>query len=161
MLAAFFIAWIIFNGRITMEILLFGAVISTVMFYFICKYMNYNPQKEKNFYRNILPFCGYLFLLIKEIIIANIAVFRLILNGNEVVEPIIVRIKPDLKSEFLRVVLANSITLTPGTITVSISEEELVVHCLDKSLAEGMEQSQFVKMLQRMERGGQEHGIDL
>lgn len=161
MLAAFFIAWIIFNGRITLEILLFGAVISTVMFCFICKYMNYNPQKEKNFYRNILPFCGYLFLLIKEIIIANIAVFRLILNGNEVVEPIIVRIKPDLKSEFLRVVLANSITLTPGTITVSISEEELVVHCLDKSLAEGMEQSKFVKMLQRMERGGQEHGIDL
>ena len=99
--------------------------------------------------------------MIKEIIIANIAVFRLILNGNEVVEPIIVRIKPDLKSEFLRVVLANSITLTPGTITVSISEEELVVHCLDKSLAEGMEQSKFVKMLQRMERGGQEHGIDL
>jgi multicomponent Na+:H+ antiporter subunit E len=161
MLAAFFIAWIIFNGRITLEILLFGTVISGVMFWFICKYMNYNPQKEKNFYRNILPFCGYLFLLIKEIIIANIAVFRLILNGNEVVEPIIVRIKPDLKSEFLRVVLANSITLTPGTITVSISEEELVVHCLDKSLAEGMEQSKFVKMLQRMERGGQEHGIDL
>ena len=160
MLAAFFIAWIIFNGRITLEILLFGAVISTVMSCFICKYMNYNPQKEKNFYRNILPFCGYLFLLIKEILIANIAVFRLILNGNEVVEPIIVRIKPDLKSEFLRVILANSITLTPGTITVSISEEELVVHCLDKSLAEGMEQSQFVKMLQKMERGGQDDGID-
>lgn len=160
MLAAFFIAWIIFNGRITMEILIFGAVISSVMFWFICQYMNYNPQKEKNFYRNILPFCGYLFLLIKEIIIANIAVFRLILNGNEVVEPIIVRIKPDLKSELLRVILANSITLTPGTITVSISEEELVVHCLDKSLAEGMEHSQFVKMLQRMERGGQDYGID-
>lgn len=160
MLAAFFIAWIIFNGRITLEILLFGAVISGVMFWFICKYMNYNPQKEKNFYRNILPFCGYLFLLIKEILIANIAVFRLILNGNEVVEPIIVRIKPDLTSEFLRVILANSITLTPGTITVSISEEELVVHCLDKSLAEGMEQSQFVKLLQKMERGGQDDGID-
>ena len=160
MLAAFFIAWIIFNGRITLEILLFGAVISTVMFCFICKYMNYNPQKEKNFYRNILPFCGYLFLLIKEILIANIAVFRLILNGNEVVEPIIVHIKPDLKSELLRVILANSITLTPGTITVSISEEELVVHCLDKSLAEGMEQSQFVKLLQKMERGGQDDGID-
>ena len=73
----------------------------------------------------------------------------------------LVTFRTGLKTDLARTVLANSITLTPGTITVSISEEELVVHCLDKSLAEGMEQSKFVKMLQRMERGGQEHGIDL
>ena len=160
MLAAFFIAWIIFNGRITLEILLFGAVISGIMFWFICKYMNYNPQKEKNFYRNILPFCGYLFLLIKEIIMANIIVFRMILNGNEVVEPVIVRVPMNLKSELSRVILANSITLTPGTITVSIDENELIVHCLDKSLAEGMEQSSFVKLLEKMEGGVQKHESD-
>jgi len=160
MLAAFFIVWIIFNGRITLEIFAFGAVISLVMFCFICKYMNYSPQKEWTLYRRILPFCGYLFLLIKEIIIANFAVFKLILNCNEVIEPIIVHIRPELKSEFCRVILANSITLTPGTITVSIGEEELIVHCLDKSLAEGMEQSQFIKMLQKIEEGGKSHGTD-
>ena len=160
MLAAFFIVWIIFNGRITLEILAFGAVISMVMYCFICKYMNYSPQKEWNFYRKILPFCGYLFLLMKEIIIANVAVLKLILNGNVVVEPVLVKIRPNLKSELARVILANSITLTPGTITVSINHEEILVHCLDKSLAQGIEQSCFVKMLQKMEEGGEEDGTD-
>ena len=153
MIAAFLIVWIIFNGRITLEILAFGVVISLLMFCFICKYMNYTPQKERTLYKCILPFCGYLFLLIKEIIMANIIVFRMILNGNEVVEPVIVRVPMNLKSELSRVILANSITLTPGTITVSIDEKELIVHCLDKSLAEGMEQSSFVKLLEKMEGG--------
>ncbi len=153
MIAAFLIVWIIFNGRITLEILALGVVISLLMFCFICKYMNYTPQKERTLYKCILPFCGYLFLLIKEIIMANIIVFRMILNGNEVVEPVIVRVPMNLKSELSRVILANSITLTPGTITVSIDENELIVHCLDKSLAEGIEQSSFVKLLEKMEGG--------
>ena len=48
-------------------------------------------------------------------------------------------------------VLANSITLTPGTITVAMEEDELTVHALDVSLAAGMDDSVFVHMLRRME----------
>ena len=47
--------------------------------------------------------------------------------------------------------LANSITLTPGTITVSVEDDRFCVHCLDKELAEGMEDSVFVKLLEEME----------
>ena len=47
--------------------------------------------------------------------------------------------------------MANSITLTPGTITVAIEGNEFVVHCLDKSFAEGIEDSVFVKLLQKMD----------
>ena len=47
--------------------------------------------------------------------------------------------------------LANSITLTPGTITVSLEDDTLLVHCLDKTLSEGMEDSEFVKMLEKLE----------
>ncbi len=52
-------------------------------------------------------------------------------------KPALVRFKTDLKTKQARVVLANSITLTPGTITVTLEEDEYVVHCLDKELAEG------------------------
>ena len=48
--------------------------------------------------------------------------------------------------------LANSITLTPGTITVKLSGDEFSVHCLDKSLAVGLSDSIFVKLLMRIER---------
>ena len=60
----------------------------------------------------------------------------------------------NLKTEMARVMLANSITLTPGTITVSLTDQELLVHCLDKSLAEGMEDSEFVKLLEKLEGVG-------
>ena len=48
--------------------------------------------------------------------------------------------------------LANSITLTPGTITVKLSDDEFSVHRLDKSLAVGLSESIFVKLLMRIER---------
>ena len=66
-------------------------------------------------------------------------------------EPVLVRVYTDLKTETARVILANSITLTPGTITVSLAGNELLVHCLDKSLSQGMEDSVFVQLLKKME----------
>ncbi len=57
----------------------------------------------------------------------------------------------DLQSELSKVILANSITLTPGTITVSLEDNRFCVHCLDRELAEGMENSVFVELLKKME----------
>jgi multicomponent Na+:H+ antiporter subunit E len=75
----------------------------------------------------------------------------MILTRKERMEPVLVHVHAKLKTETARVILANSITLTPGTITVSLTEDNLLVHCLDKSLAEGMEDSVFVRLLQKME----------
>ena len=151
MLILFFLAWIIFNGWITTEIIILGVLIAALVFAFMCKFTDYSPQKEKRFYRKMFSFCGYLFLLVKEIFKANLAVCRQIFAHNEIVEPIIVRFRAQLTSETARVMLANSITLTPGTITVSLQGDELVVHCLDKSLAEGLEASVFELQLLKME----------
>lgn len=154
MLLLFFMAWIIFNGNFTLEIVLFGVVIALGMFAFICKFMDYSIQKELRFYKLVPVFIQYVFLLVKEIVQANLSVFRMILSRREIVEPVIVRVHTNLKSETTRVILANSITLTPGTITVSMTDDDLLVHCLDKSLAEGMEDSAFVKLLEKMEKEG-------
>ncbi len=152
MLLLFFLAWVIFNGRFTLEIALFGVAVSALVFGFICKFMDYSLAKERIFYKKLPLFCKYVLLLLKEIGKANLAVCRLILTRREVVEPVLVKIHTNLKSEVARVMLANSITLTPGTITVSLRDQELLVHCLDKSLAEGMENSEFVKLLEALER---------
>lgn len=152
MLLLFFLAWIIFNGRITLEILLFGIAVAVGMFFFVCKFMDYSLRKERIFYRILPLFLKYLFLLVCEIVKANLAVCRMILTRKEIVEPVLVHVHTDLKSSFTRVLLANSITLTPGTITVSLTDQELLVHCLDKSLAEGMEDSMFVRLLEKMEK---------
>ena len=56
-----------------------------------------------------------------------------------------------MKSEAALACLANSITLTPGTITISLDDGLFTVHCLDKSMAEGIADSRFVRLLQRIE----------
>ncbi len=78
----------------------------------------------------------------------------LILSPKYEIEPKLVKFRVDLKSDTLRAVLADSITLTPGTITVTLEGDEYLVHCLDKDLAEGMSDSEFVRKLKEFERGG-------
>ena len=152
MLILFFLLWIIFNGKITTEIVIFGVIIAAVVFAFVCKFTDYSPQKEKSFYRRLGFLSKYAVILVVEIIKANLAVIHMILTDREIMEPALVTFKTDLKSESARVLLANSITLTPGTITVSFENDEFLVHCLDKSLAEGIEESVFVRMLEDEEK---------
>lgn len=151
MFLLFFLVWIIFNGNITVEIAVIGLAVAVAVFAFICKFMDYSLKKEILLYKKLLAFIGYVMILIIEIIKANIAVIHMIVTQREVVEPVIVRFRTSLRTETARVILANSITLTPGTITVSLEGDEYEVHCLDKSLAEGIEDSMFVKLLEKME----------
>lgn len=151
MLLLFLLVWIIFNGSVTAEILLFGVAVVGAMFGFICNFMDYSLKKELALYRKVPLLFRYVLVLLKEIITANLTVIRMILTRKETMEPVLVHVHTDLKSEVSRVILANSITLTPGTITVSMTGQDLLVHCLDRSLSEGMEDSVFVKLLQKLE----------
>lgn len=155
MLLFFFLVWIIFNGAVTTEIVLFGVAIALLVFAFVCKFMDYSIRKELLLLRRSGYFLYYILVLIAEILRANLAVSRLVLSQREVVEPVIITFRTDLKSRMTRLILANSITLTPGTITVSLHGDRLVVHCLDKSMSEGMDDSVFVHMLRKMERMGE------
>ena len=148
----FFLIWIIFNGQFTFEIAAFGVVIAGLMYLFICKFLNYHPKTDLLICKKFFLVLQYVFVLITEIIKANFAVIKMIMSSRYEIEPAIVRFKTDLKSTPARVLLANSITLTPGTITVSLEEDEYVVHCLDKELAEGINSSVFVTLLRRLER---------
>lgn len=147
----FFLSWIIFNGQITTEILIFGVIIAAAVFWFVCKFMDYSLKKELKLYRSIGFFLWYFLVLLKEIVVANIDVIKRVYTVEETMEPVIVKFKVNLKSDMTRVLLANSITLTPGTITVALEENEYTVHCLDESLAEGLDSSVFVKLLEKYE----------
>ena len=151
MLLLFFLVWVVFNGRLTLEIGLFGIAVAGAVFAFVCRFMGYSLEKERRLYKLLPGFFQYLYYLLKEIILANYAVSGLILSRKETVEPVLVHVRANLKTETARVILANSITLTPGTITVSLTGDQLLVHCLDKSLSEGMEDSVFVRLLQKLE----------
>lgn len=151
MFIAFLLLWIIFNGRVTLEILLIGIVLSAALFAFCCRFMGYSVKKDIGIFR-ILPLAfQYLLVLLMEIVKANGQTLFFVLTPRYQAEPQLIHFTSGLKSELARVVLANSITLTPGTITVGLEGSEFYVHCLDREFAEGIENSAFVELLAKME----------
>ena len=147
----FFLIWIIFNGQFTLEIAAFGLVISGLVYWFICKFLDYKPGNDILLCKRFFLLLHYVFVLVTEILKANAAVFKMIYSSKYEIEPGVIHFRTQLTSNFARVLLANSITLTPGTITVSLKDDEYVVHCLDKDLAAGIDSSVFVNLLERIE----------
>ncbi len=146
-----FLLWLVFNARITIEIVIFGLIIAAAVYAFLCKFMDFSIKKDMNMVKKAGLFFLYIVLLIWEIIKANQATIRLILSNRYEIEPVIIRFKTSLKTNTAKVLLANSITLTPGTITAEIDQDELVVHCLDKDFSTGMNEGKIVKLLEKME----------
>lgn len=149
----YFLVWVIFNGQITLEITIFGLVVAAVVYAFTCKFLDWSPAKDLILIKKGGRLLAYVGLLIWEIIKANMAMIRMTVAPDIEPDPVIVKIHTKLQSKTARVLLANSITLTPGTITVSLEDDELMVHCLDRSFSEGLEDSSFEQALLKLEEG--------
>ena len=144
--------WIIFNGRITPEVFLFGVVICGWLYWFISKHMGYNYKDELRYAKKLPLYLKYAVVLVWEIFKANLAVIRIVLSPKMEIEPAIVRFHTDLESEAAQVTLANSITLTPGTYTAGLEDGSYVVQALDKKkFGEGLNDSVFAEQLRRLE----------
>ena len=151
MFILFFLFWVILNGRITFEIIVFGVVISAAIYLFICKFMDYSPKMDLWLLKKIPLLLKYLLVLIREIAKANLVMIRFLFHPEILAEPALVAFRTDLRSRTARVLLANSITMTPGTITVRMEDGEYLVHCYDKSMGEGLDESAFVQVLRDLE----------
>lgn len=146
-----FLIWIMFNGAVTTEIVVFGLVISAIILFFMCKFLGHSMKQELLIYALTPQIIVYMLVLIREVVFANAATARLLLIPKIETEPKVFSFKSDLKTDFCKTMLANSITLTPGTITVDVENDKYTIHCLDPELAEGIEESCFVIRLRKME----------
>ncbi len=80
----------------------------------------------------------YPFWLFGQIALANLAVARLVLLPSMPIDPVLLRFKTGMKSPLAKVTLGNSITLTPGTVTLRIKDDEFLVHAIHEDLAAGL-----------------------
>ena len=151
MFILFFVAWIIFNGNLTFEIAGFGILFSLLLTVFCVKVMGYKLSKEWMMLKKIGVFIELLVVLIIEIAKSNEQLIYWIFSDKYRMEPALVKFKVDLKKEWTKALLADFITLTPGTITALLENDELTVHCLDKDLADGIENCSFVRVLKKLE----------
>ena len=151
MFILFFIAWIIFNGNLTVEIAGFGVLFSFLLTLFCVKVLDYKIHKEWVMLKKIGLFIELFGVLIFEIAKSNEQLIYWIFSDKYRMEPALVKFKVDLKKEWTKAILADFITLTPATITALLENDEYTVHCLDKELADGIENCSFVRVLKKLE----------
>lgn len=145
------ILWFLFHGKVTLEIVGFGVLICNGVYWLMCHYMAYDAKKDFRLVLKLPLYIKYGLVLVWEVVKSNLAVMRIILSPNLEAEPGFVSFETDLESEVSRVVLANSMTLTPGTYTVLLEDNRYMVHALDMALTEDIAESVFVKQLRRLE----------
>lgn len=153
MLTFFFVLWILLNGRVTVELIVLGGVIAAFIFLFAKAVFGFSLEMEKRVWLNAPLLFVYFLNLIWEIIKAALAVMKLILKPGAKPDPVLVEFDSGLQHKILNVLLANSITLTPGTYTVRLEKDHLVVHCLIPEYAQGIGESSFVKLLRKAKLG--------
>jgi multicomponent Na+:H+ antiporter subunit E len=131
-----FAFWLLLSGHYDLLHLSLGLICSFLVASVSHDLLIENISGSKRF-RKTLRFVSYVPWLIYQIVMANLHVAYLILKPTAI-DPRIVRFKTRLRSQFSMVTLGNSITLTPGTITMDITDGEFVVHALSKKVAEDL-----------------------
>ena len=137
MLALAMTVWIILNGKVNAEILLIGIPIVFFGWVFAKSYLGWNIKKELCLYRLLPMIVKYLIVLVAEIIKSSVSVMGYVLTGANP-EGVMVEFSSGLRSPVANAILANSITLTPGTIAVSESRGRFLVCCLSPKYREGI-----------------------
>lgn len=145
-----FALWILLNGRITLETVLLGLLFSGAVLLFACRYMGHSISTEKKLYALLPRIPVYGLVLAAEICRSALAACSYVLSARKR-RPLIYKFRTPLRTEAARVALANSITLTPGTITVSLEDGVYTVHCLDESMSKKLADGTLVKLLMKME----------
>jgi multicomponent Na+:H+ antiporter subunit E len=129
-----------------------NVLIAIVVSYFVVflnkrELMTMEIFKLKTFPKWVL----YVVLLVKEVAIANVQVAMIVLSPKMNISPRIVKYESQLQGDMFLTILANSITLTPGTMTVSIDKNVLDIHCLNKNYEDSLKDNLFEKMLLKIE----------
>jgi len=143
-----FVLWLILTANTQMANILVGMVVS---FSITILYVNLFKHSEFEF---IHPtwFLIYLIVLAKNLLISNIQIAKRTLSKDMKLSPAIVAVKTNLKSEWKKLLLANSITLTPGTLTLDIKDDILYIHVIEFRNSDSKENliKEFEKIISRL-----------
>ena len=145
-LAAF---WLLNSGHYTLLILSLG-LISIALVLYIAHRMDVVDHESQPLHLT-LKMPGYLIWLSKEIILSNISVVKHIWLGNETISPVLTTIKASQKTDMGKVIYANSITLTPGTVAVDLVGDQITVHALSRKNIEDLQTGEMDRRISRLE----------
>ena len=131
--------WLLLSGKFDLFHLTLG-VISCTIVTLLSADLLFRQKDKKGRLAEAGRFLLYLPWIIKEIFLSTLHVAYLALHPDmkNLIKPRVVNFKTRLQNNIARVTLANSITLTPGTITIRVVEDVYYVHALSSKVAAGL-----------------------
>ncbi len=150
--------WVALSGKLD-GLFLTAGIISVAVVLFVTEAI-FHPSDPLGFERPPSRFSWlaattfrlvvYFPLLLWEIAVANIHVARLVLDPRMPISPSLIEFESPLRTEASNAVLANSITLTPGTVTIDMSAHRLIVHCISETSRQGIQDGKLLKHVARV-----------
>ena len=150
-----FAFWFLLSGKIDLKFLTYG-VLTALISAWICVPLLILPNADgtKKYFIFDVPlgkYALYWLWLLNEVIKANIDVVKATVKSEMVINPRVIRFRIKMDNPMAHTTLANSITLTPGTVTLNVTDDGLYeIHALTDGAAEGL-----------LERGMQKRVADL
>ena len=122
-----FFMWLIFSNNLQIANLFVGLGVS---FGVALLYTKLFPTEK---FDSINPYWlgVYVLVLIKQLILSNLRIMKRVLSKDMKLSPAIVGVKTELTSDWKKLLLANSVTLTPGTLTLDVKEDMLYIHVIE------------------------------
>ena len=127
--ATLFLFWLLLRSSLATDVLLTGLVVAAIISLLFSPGLTFFTEFRLSPQAVIagFKFYGYFF---RELLRSNLAMAAIVVSPSLPISPAIVKVRTRLKSRMGRLMLANSITLTPGTMTVAVDGEWLYIHCV-------------------------------
>ncbi len=142
--------WMLLRGTFDIMDLSIGLIIAILVSVFSQK-LSIKPEEGINVIANIINIFRFLGIFLKDIVKANIQVASLVLQKQPQLEPEFVHLPLKVKTRVARSILGNVISLTPGTLSVEVEEERIIVHVLTEIAKEELKSSPLQDILVEME----------
>lgn len=127
--------WFLLSGETNLILIISGIIFSLFVAFLSGDFIISGKNLKKDVFM-YLKFLLYIPYLIKEIILANIDMVYRVLHPKLPIDPVIIKFNTELETDFCIITYANSITLTPGTVTIDINKrKEFIVHALTSKYA--------------------------
>ena len=142
--------WLLNSGHYNYLILTLGAA-SIAIVVLIAHRMDVVDHESQTIHLS-LEYPRFGLWLIKEIVVANLTVVKHIWLGNKTITPTVKVIKASQTTDVGKVIYANSITLTPGTVTLGLVNDEIMVHALIQENIVALESGDMDSRVSRLEQ---------
>jgi len=144
------VSWVLWSGIYKPLLLGLGAF-SCLLSVYIAHRMGFFRHQALMGLLPGLP--AYWWWLLREIVVSSVSVARLILTPSLPISPVVVVLDAKTKGDVGQVILGNSITLSPGTVTLDVHEGKMLVHCLTSESALALQDGEINRRVAKLERG--------